>query len=630
MSERKDNETKPDEQKSRLAYCSKMILETSIDGFCVIDIDGRILEVNSAYCDIIGYPKEELIGKQVGDIEANETPEQISEHKREVMKKGYCRFETRHRRKNGRIIDIEVSSQFCNIELDKFFFSFFRDITKRKKAEEALRNSEEKYKKLFEETTDAIFVADAETGVLVDCNTAAVKLVDKEKSELVGKHQRILHPPEEIEGEFSRTFKQHLREKEGQILESQIITKKGEIRDVAIRANRFELGGRKWIQAMFRDITERKKTEEALRESEERYKTLFQRAAEGIVVADTETKEFKYVNPAICKMLGYTEEELGQFGVRDIHPKEDLQRVISEFEAQARGEKTLSSNIPCLRKDGTIIYADISATTVLIDGRQCNVGFFTDITETKRIKAELENYKEKILQAQKHAYIASMGAIVAHQLNQPLTMINMLLARTLEQIEDESCCPSVLENVRESLDEVKNAASIVRKFRQYSKYRTLEAVGKVNLSNVANRIISTLSERVKQAKMNISLRNMDELPEVETNEAALEQVFLIIIQNAIEASDGRKWHKLDIVGKSTDDDVELRFSDDCCGIAPENLDKIFEPFFSTKSDGKGIGLGLDIIQQILISFGGEIRVKSQLGKGATFYLTLPVSDTMKS
>jgi len=121
----------------------------------------------------------------------------------------------------------------------------------------------------------------------------------------------------------------------------------------------------------------------ALHESEERYRALFDGSAEGILVADIETKQFKYANPAICRMLGYTKAELKRMGVIDIHPQHALEHAISEFEAQARGEKTLVSDVPCLRKDGTTIYADINGTKVLIDGKECIVGFFTDITERK-------------------------------------------------------------------------------------------------------------------------------------------------------------------------------------------------------------------------------------------------------
>ena len=108
-------------------------------------------------------------------------------------------------------------------------------MAKYRRVKEELRESEEKYRTQFDEALDAIFVADTKTGILVDCNQAALELVGRKKSEIVGKHQRTLHPPEENGGEFSRTFEQHLKEKEGQILEAHVITKKGEIKDVTIK-----------------------------------------------------------------------------------------------------------------------------------------------------------------------------------------------------------------------------------------------------------------------------------------------------------------------------------------------------------------------------------------------------------
>ena len=137
-----------------------------------------------------------------------------------------------------------------------------RNVTEQKRAEAALRESEEKYRTQFDEALDAIFIADAETGVLVDCNHAASVLVGRTKSEIVDKHQSILHPTEKVEGEFSRTFKEHLEDKEGQTLDAQVITKDGEIRDVAIKTNIFEMKGRRFLQGIFRDITYRRRAEE--------------------------------------------------------------------------------------------------------------------------------------------------------------------------------------------------------------------------------------------------------------------------------------------------------------------------------------------------------------------------------
>jgi len=150
-------------------------------------------------------------------------------------------------------------------------------------------------------------------------------------------------------------------------------------------------------------ITERKQMEGVLRESEERYRTLFESAAQGILIADMETKKFKYSNPAICTMLGYSQEELTKMSVSDIHPKTSLEDVLAEFAAQARGEKILASALPCLKKDGTIVYADINAAKAIIDGRECNIGFFTDVTERKKTAEALQKSEEHYRQITENA-----------------------------------------------------------------------------------------------------------------------------------------------------------------------------------------------------------------------------------
>ena len=150
--------------------------------------------------------------------------------------------------------------------------------------------------------------------------------------------------------------------------------------------------GRVWA---FRDITERRRVDESLRNSEANYRALFTHSADGILIADLETKMFKYANPAICHLLGYTEDEFRTLNVSNISPKDALSHVVAEFEAQARGEKTLAAALSFLRKDGTIIYADVNATTVTIDDRQCLVGFFRDVTERRR--ADDAAHREKNL-----------------------------------------------------------------------------------------------------------------------------------------------------------------------------------------------------------------------------------------
>ena len=175
--------------------------------------------------------------------------------------------------------------------------------------EEKLKESEEKYRKLFDGALDAIFVADAETGTLLDCNNTAAKLVGREKSEIIGRHQSILHPPEDVEGRFSGTFRKHLNTERGQLLETQVITKEGRIKDVAIKANLVEIGGKRILQGIFRDVTEQKKAQDEIKRQQENLKAIFEVAPVGMLLVD-ENMAVKKVNNVLAKLVGRNVAEI--------------------------------------------------------------------------------------------------------------------------------------------------------------------------------------------------------------------------------------------------------------------------------------------------------------------------------
>jgi len=243
----------------------RTLFDSASDGIFIHDMGGRFLEVNQVACERLGYSREELLHMTPKDIDSPEYAALVAERTKQLEKSGRAFFEIAHVRRDGSVVPTELSSRIIDYDGKAAVLSIARDITERKQAEEALRESEEKYRRLFEQAMDGIALADAETGILLDCNQALAALVGRSRAELIGQHQAILHPPASDDSEFSPTFKLHATTRDGQVLETQVITSTGAIREVEIKANLLHLQGRKTLQGIFRDITERKRGEGALR-----------------------------------------------------------------------------------------------------------------------------------------------------------------------------------------------------------------------------------------------------------------------------------------------------------------------------------------------------------------------------
>jgi PAS domain S-box-containing protein len=271
-----------------------------------------------------------------------------------------------------------------------------RDVTEDKRGKETLRESEARYNALFAGALQGMLVADLETQQFRHANAAMCRMFGYSEEEFLRLGVADLHPEESLSYVLAEFEALAQGKKPSTDLPCQ--RKDGSLFYAGVNAIMVALGGRRCNVAFFTDVSERKNAEEALRESEARYKALFAGAPEGMLVADLQTKLFRHANPAMCRMFGYTEEEFLRLGVADIHPKESLSYVLAEFEAMAQGEKLLSANLPCRRKDGSLFYADVNAIMVALDGRRCLVGFFTDVTESKKAEEALRESEEKYRQ----------------------------------------------------------------------------------------------------------------------------------------------------------------------------------------------------------------------------------------
>ena len=247
----------------------RSIVSTAPDGFWLVDAQqGRLLEVNEAYCQLSGYSRAELLDMSIADLEARETPEEIAAHIQHVIAVGFDRFETRHRCKDGSLLDVEISARYLPLR-GGLFVCFTRDITARRQAEEQLRRREEEFRLVFEYSNDAVFWADAATGLIINCNHKAEALTGRTRAELIGMHQSGLHPPETV-GLYAALFKQAVIQSQFQPIEAEIYSRSGKRTPVLISTSVIAIGDRTIIQGVFHDITERKRVEEERLEMERR------------------------------------------------------------------------------------------------------------------------------------------------------------------------------------------------------------------------------------------------------------------------------------------------------------------------------------------------------------------------
>jgi PAS domain S-box-containing protein len=383
-------------------------------GYFTLDHNSLILDVNLAGSQLLGSEKHRLIGAQFTASISPDSQDAFHLHYREGLKtsiKVSC--ELKMLKADGtlfhaQLISLAVPDKEGNINQ---YRTAVIDITERKQAEQSLQVSEENFRNSIDNCPLGIRIV-SEDGETLYTNQAFLDIYGyKDMEEFRNTAVKDRYTPESYLEFHKRREKRRRREHLPDNYEVRIVRKDGEIRRLHVIRKGILWGGKQRFQTIYNDITEQKQTEDALRESEARYKTLFESAAEGILIADIETKEHKYANPAICKMLGYSQEELIKTSVADIHPKDSLEQVFAEFNAQARGEKELVS-LPCLKKDGTIISMDINASKAIINGRECNICFFTDTTERKQAEERIRLFSTAVACAVEAISIADMkGAI---------------------------------------------------------------------------------------------------------------------------------------------------------------------------------------------------------------------------
>ncbi|MFC1782804.1 PAS domain S-box protein, partial [Planctomycetota bacterium] len=493
------------------------------------------------------------------------------------------------------------------------------DITERKRAEEEVR----KFRTISDRANYGTAISDLE-GNLIYINDAFARMHGYTPEDLIGKNLSVFHTDEQMK--WVNVLNEQLT-REGSYNAQEVYHKRkdGSVFPTLMNATVIKDDAEKpmFLSGTMVDITEPKRAEEQLKSSEHKFRMVFDHARDGIMLAEAKTKKLFMANRMMYQMLGYEPQELRHLYAMDIHPLKDIHRIMELFEKQSRKEIALVQDIPVKRKNGEIFYADVNATPVTLEGNKYLMGVFRDVTERRRAQAELQQYREKMVRAERLAGLGAVGAALAHRLNQPLTVIRLMLEDSQAQWEKTSCPQGIRENLKDGLSATTHAETIVKNFLGFAPAPDQTVIEDIDLKEIADRVALVLSENARQAHLRLVIEDMSNLPKFTGDPGEIEQIFFMLMENAIQAADGKKERQLNIRAARQDDTIVLTFTDDCGGINPQDQDKIFEPFFSTKPRGQGTGLGLNIVQQILTARGGTIRVESQIGQGATFFVNMP-------
>ena len=603
----------------------RSIFENAVEGIFQSTPEGHFVTVNPSMSRLLGYDSPQEVIETITDIphQLYVDPVRRVEADRLQEERGIIHdFEFEAYRKDGEKIWLSLNRRSVRNEngVELYREGSIEDITERKRAGEALRASEAELRAIFAAMTDVILVLDAEGRYQKIAPTDPAYLY-KPSGDLLGKRLHEVFPKEEVDfflAHISRALdegRMHRVEYSLQISGTEVWFD-GSVspmsKDSVI-----------WIA---RDITERKRAEEELLQSEQRYRLLFEQNPQPMWVFDLETLSFLEVNEAAIYHYGYSREEFLKMTIKDIRPPEDVPNLldnVSRITPQYEEAGTWRHR----KKDGTIIDVEITAHEVTFYRRPAQMVLAYDVTERGLLE-------EQLRQSQKMEAVGQLAGGVAHDFNNLLTVITGYSDLTLRRLDNKSPIRSSLEEIKKAGE---RAASLTRQLLAFSRKQVLQP--KVLQLNAIVADVDKMLRRLIGEDIDPLTLLEPSLGQIKADPGQIEQVILNLAVNARDAMPQGGKLTIETANVYLDNQyarrhtaiqpghyVMLAMSDTGCGIDAETQVRMFEPFFTTKEQGKGTGLGLSTVYGIVRQSGGHLWVYSEVGKGATFKIYLPRVD----
>jgi PAS domain S-box-containing protein len=594
------------------------VIQNVSEGFWQISKEGYLLEVNPAYALLSGYSETELVGMRVTGLEAQESPEQSAEHYRNIMLQGTDVFETRHRRKDGNLWDVEVSVSFIN-EDGGYFVSFFRDISARKVIEDKLKVSEAKFRSIIEACPVPMALNDKLSNITF-LNPAFIQAFGYNIDDIPTLEDWWLkaYPDPDYRHWVEIGWQAILKKVERKhadfpSLEVAIRCKDNSAKTVLVSAAMIHHDFTGEYLFILYDITPRKQIEA-------KFNAIFAASVEGIITYDM-SGSIVSANAAVETIFGYKPEELIGYSINNLLPSSP-----SSSSSQSAERVGQIQEIEGIHKNGSAVPLDLSLAEFSIDNARYITNIVRDVSLRKHQEQQDKEHLDELAHVTRLGLMGEMASGIAHEVNQPLAAISSYTQVSLNLINTET--PDLVrltEILYKTQQQALRAGRIIHRMREFVKSHSIHRLS-ADINSLIHEAVGLCIADLKQNGIRLAFELENNLPAVYVDQIQIEQVIINLVRNSVDVLKdlpAEQQRQLSIQSRLTlNNSIQIRVKDNGAGLDKEQQQKILTPFYTTKENG--MGMGLSITRSLIEAHDGTLHFNSQPGKGTTFYFTLPI------